>query len=618
MVSRYYLIKRPFLLLLGFHCLLRILIVIFQSDSLAFDRPLKQVSVGMAADIYISLIFSWLILLTYPLQRWLNLIANALTILASFLLALLTTNVINIYYTGSNLTWHDFSYLKDSWVLLDSLQGNFSANHGALSLAILLLLGLFYFLFRRFTLSACTNLKHLTAKSYAILFFISLAFGIGCRSYTLSARYIQHEPIESHLISFLHWRSTMNKRFRLVKPTIGIQRLQQIRAQLVNHRAATQDSHPTLPPKTNVILILLESIGQTSILEKPQIAPFLTELQKKGIQLQSHFTNAYRTCGAQFSALCSQFDPLNFYVSRNFPRSQLRCLPQIFNEMNYETAWITGTPLNFDDNGGWLARNGIKKLITQVDFSGNAERFSYGVHDGPMFDRLLQTLDNSGQPFFSYVVTASNHHPYQVPTSFKIKHPGIKTWKPYQQTYFYTDQMFARFFKQAQKRPWFANTLFIILGDHPHWGFGANPETITSYQQARSGYQTTALFYHSQLPPQIIQRDTSHIDFAPTILQLLGQPIPKSFLGSSIFGPPYHAYLISQENRRPSWFALHNKNRMIFQSALSSSCFVMTATKPQQRRTCQADEKTLTKTYRTTYLDTMQWQITHPPKKLER
>ena len=90
---------------------------------------------------------------------------------------------------------------------------------------------------------------------------------------------------------------------------------------------------------------------------------------------------------------------------------------------------------------------------------------AWGVCDEDIFKRVLKEADISsaeGKPFFSFVMTTSNHKPYTYPEG-KIDIPSgtgrngaVK----------YTDYAIGKFLRNARNKPWYKNTVFIIMADH--------------------------------------------------------------------------------------------------------------------------------------------------------
>jgi phosphoglycerol transferase MdoB-like AlkP superfamily enzyme len=136
----------------------------------------------------------------------------------------------------------------------------------------------------------------------------------------------------------------------------------------------------------------------------------------------------------------------------------------------------------------------------------------------------LDSQHSSGQPFFAHIMTTSNHRPYTYPEG-RIDIPsktgrlgGVK----------YTDYAVGRFIGAAKEKPWFRDTLFVIVADHTHNGRGKQ-------ELPPAAYHIPLLVYSpAHVAPQTIDSVASQIDVAPTILGLLGMSYQSRFFGQDI------------------------------------------------------------------------------------
>lgn len=455
---------------------------------------------------------------------------------------------------------------------------------------------------------------------------------VASRSATLSGRYTLYCPSETHPLPYLYWRYFKDNRSRIAKPVEGLERLLERQRQLgalpaglewnptlaTRNFALPEDGHyfvnkdwQRLPSGTNVVFILAESLGRVPAAANPAIAPFTLSQRDSSVWLDNHFTNSFRTCGAQFAALCSLDIPLTSYPSRDYPRVAFRCLPRVLSDAGYETHFITGNAAEFDNNADWMKVNGVDHVLAEADFSESAKRFSYGIHDEELVGKVVGVLDApSEKPKFLFVITTSNHHPYTVPKDFLVSHPETAAMQAYEQTYYYADNMLARFFDAASKKPWYNNTLIVVMGDHNPWGVaGLEPAEAQSTSEARFRYQTFAFLKHPLIEPHLVTRDTTHLNLAPTILALLGmQDVRSDLLHETVFDERVSPWISSQENTRGGLWLLHSAEQSFSLSAVGSSCRAQFASQDASRE-CQPEERSLSQDFRRTFFDVVQWEI---------
>ncbi|SHO80549.1 Sulfatase family protein [hydrothermal vent metagenome] len=144
-----------------------------------------------------------------------------------------------------------------------------------------------------------------------------------------------------------------------------------------------------------------------------------------------------------------------------------------------------------------------------------------------MLNKVSQEADKSfkaKKPFFSFVMTTSNHRPYTYPDN-KIDIPShtgrdgaVK----------YTDFAIGKFLEKAKTKPWFNDTIFVIIADHN--GGSAGKNALPLYR-----YKIPLIIYSpSNIKPQTITKLSSQIDTMPTLFNLLGISYKKKFYGNNI------------------------------------------------------------------------------------
>jgi phosphoglycerol transferase MdoB-like AlkP superfamily enzyme len=173
------------------------------------------------------------------------------------------------------------------------------------------------------------------------------------------------------------------------------------------------------------------------------------------------------------------------------------------------------------------------------------------VADEYLFDQALRTLDDKhadsekadkagkkadSQPFFAQIMTTSNHRPYTYPDNrIDIPSPGGR-----EGAVKYTDYAIGKFIKDASKKPWFKDTLFVIVADHCASAAGKTRLPV-------AGYRIPLIFYApALLKPTVFSPMISQIDIAPTLMEVLGKNGSAQFFGRSVFesGPvPERAFI---------------------------------------------------------------------------
>jgi phosphoglycerol transferase MdoB-like AlkP superfamily enzyme len=165
---------------------------------------------------------------------------------------------------------------------------------------------------------------------------------------------------------------------------------------------------------------------------------------------------------------------------------------------------------------------------------------AWGVADETLFNTVLKTLDKRSdqrRPFFSHVMTTSNHRPFTYPDGrIDIASPGGRAGGVK-----YTDYAIGKFIRDAKTRPWFKDTLFVFVADHCASVAGKSKLPVKNYQIP------LIMYAPDMLKPGTFEPMISQIDIVPTLVEALGKHGDDLFFGRSIFeeGPPLERAFIS-------------------------------------------------------------------------
>ncbi|HEW80965.1 MAG TPA: sulfatase, partial [Nitrospirae bacterium] len=92
----------------------------------------------------------------------------------------------------------------------------------------------------------------------------------------------------------------------------------------------------------------------------------------------------------------------------------------------------------------------------------------------------------------------------------------------------YTDYAINKFLNDAASKPWFKNTIFIILADHN--GGSAGKTSLPAWR-----YKIPVIIYGPGIiRPQIVSKLSSQIDLMPTLFSLMNWSYESKFYGEDI------------------------------------------------------------------------------------
>lgn len=172
-------------------------------------------------------------------------------------------------------------------------------------------------------------------------------------------------------------------------------------------------------------------------------------------------------------------------------------------------------------------------MIEEDEFPDGAFRTAWGVADEHLFDRAiaeLDSLDATGRPSFTLVLTVSNHRPYTYPPGRIPQDPASKRRS---HAVHYADWALGRFMAEAQRHRFYHHTLFVLMGDHGARVYGAAEIPLHSYEVP------ILLVAPGVVPAGVrVAILTSSLDLPPTVLGLLGLEYESSFFGHDVLHLP--------------------------------------------------------------------------------
>lgn len=294
--------------------------------------------------------------------------------------------------------------------------------------------------------------------------------------------------------------------------------------------------------KYNVVVIMVESLSAKFMGKfgnADSITPNLDKLADESIFFTNFYATGTRTVRG-FEAVSLSVPPTpGSSIIRRPNNANLFNASTIFKQAGYEISFIFGGYSYFDNLNKFFSSNNYK-VIDRGDFSSEEISFSnvWGVADEDLLFKGLVELDKNYQsrkPFFSLIMTTSNHRPYTFPEgridlpSGGGRNAAVK----------YTDYAIGRFFEEARKKEWFKDTIFVITADHCAASAGKVNLPVAQYHIPLMIYNPYIL------KPKQVNNLASQIDIIPTILGILNLPHTTKLWGSDILNFPANRAFIS-------------------------------------------------------------------------
>jgi phosphoglycerol transferase MdoB-like AlkP superfamily enzyme len=301
--------------------------------------------------------------------------------------------------------------------------------------------------------------------------------------------------------------------------------------------------------KPNVVIVICESFSayKSSMFGNGlNPTPYFNSMCHNGIFFERCFTPAFGTARGVWATLSGIPDVEdNKTASRNPAAVNQHTIMNDFK--GYEKFYFLGGSTTWANIRGLLTNNidGLK-IYEEENFKA-AKVDVWGISDKNLFLEANKVFATQTKPFVSVIQTADNHRPYTIPTEDlnafkKVEYPKDTLAKygfddnGQLNAFRYTDFSFATFIEAAKKEKYFANTIFVFVGDHGLRGNAGNmfPQSFT--KQGILAEHVPLLFYAPQLlKPSRIKEPASQLDIFPSVAYLAKQSHTNTTLGNNLF-----------------------------------------------------------------------------------
>lgn len=281
----------------------------------------------------------------------------------------------------------------------------------------------------------------------------------------------------------------------------------------------------------NVVVILEESLGADHVgaLGGSPLTPRFDALCRDGLLFDNFYATGNRTARALEAVLTSLPPIPTESILKRDHSSHVYTLANVLSERGYERLFMTGGRGIFDGVRTFMTSNGFNHFREQSDFDNPAFTNAWGVSDEDLFHNALHELDqlaSGDKPFFATLLTVSNHRPFTFPSD---RVPDGTPTGSRESAVRYADWALGEFFREARQKPWYRNTIFVVMGDHGARVYGKQLFPLRSYR----------------VPVLMIRPDLAQagerchtlgcsIDIAPTIMGRLGGKYASVFFGRDL------------------------------------------------------------------------------------
>ena len=260
------------------------------------------------------------------------------------------------------------------------------------------------------------------------------------------------------------------------------------------------------------------------------LTPNIDAVAEDGLLFARCFATGTRTTrGMEALTLSIPPTPGRSIIHRS-GNSGLFTLGSVLRDHGYETAFLYGGYSYFDNMQAYFSSNGYRVVDrNSVEPDDVTHATAWGACDEDLYRWTIREADRvhaTGSPFHFFVMTTSNHRPYTYPDG-RI---DIPSGTGREGAVKYSDFAIGEFFRDARTKPWFDNTLFVIVADHTASSAGKDELEVKRYRVP------LILYAPALIEPGTVLTQCSQIDVPPTVLALLGMSYDSLFFGRNILG----------------------------------------------------------------------------------
>lgn len=318
----------------------------------------------------------------------------------------------------------------------------------------------------------------------------------------------------------------------------------------------------------NLIVVTLESMQTFTINEQMNgetITPFMNALTEDEDTI--YFPNFYhqtglgKTADAEFLLENSLYPLGGSAAFFTHAGNTYNSMAEKLGNQGYATNVQHANNKSFWNRDMMFDAMGIDEFLDIQSYEvGEGQAVNWGMKDIPFFEQSVEHMTDMPQPFYSRLITLTNHHPFTLDPEDKMIEEfdsNSGTLNRFFQTTRYLDEALKELFQELKDNGLYENSIIVLYGDH--YGISENHNAamaqylereVTPYESAK--LQRVPLFVHM---PGYGEGYTDEeiggqIDLRPTILNMLGVESKTDVqFGSDLFADDHEEFVIFRDGR---------------------------------------------------------------------
>ncbi|MDG5787416.1 LTA synthase family protein [Evansella sp. AB-P1] len=325
-----------------------------------------------------------------------------------------------------------------------------------------------------------------------------------------------------------------------------------INEHLEKYETPTNEEFFGVAKDMNVISVSLESfenffIGET--VNGEEITPFLNEFIKESFYFDNFYyqTGQGKTSDAEFLINNSLYPLGRGAVFHTHDNNEYEALPEILSNEGYYTASFHANDGTFYNRIEMYETLGYDHYYDIDAYEITDENsVGWGLKDIDFVEQTMNYLTTIPQPFYSTLLTLTNHFPYELDEEDHFIEPydsESEILNKFFPTVRYTDESMRIMVEQLKEKGLYENTIIVMYGDHygltdTHYDalgefLGKEIGTVDKVKLE----QVPLIIHIPGMEGETINTVSGQIDVMPTLLNLLGIPEKEDqvMFGSDLF-----------------------------------------------------------------------------------
>jgi arylsulfatase A-like enzyme len=309
---------------------------------------------------------------------------------------------------------------------------------------------------------------------------------------------------------------------------------------------ASASAAPAQPPARrpdrplNVLLITVEAMRADMpwLGYERKIAPRLTAIANDGVVYERYWSPAPFTAQAIPTILASRHASTLYRSGvffAKYPDVNL-FFPEVLQKAGIRTMALHAH--KYFQTARFHQGFDVFEMVPGLVFDPNTDKQITSPKSTNGMIELLKDPKNTGGQFFAWVQYMDPHDQYLQHDEAPVF--GKTARDRYDAEVWFTDMWIAKLLDWAKTQSWWKDTALIITGDHGE-AFGEHDHYKHAFELWEETVRVPLVVSIPGVEAKRIPAKRTHLDLAPTILELMGQEVPEAFMGRSLVPEVYGA-----------------------------------------------------------------------------